>query len=223
MAKKASKKPVPAKAKSKAKANKEAKKAFARERRPAAKKTAARKSAPRAAPQPRWKPGGMHDLVTNLVYKDAVSAIGFYKAAFGAVEVMRMMAPDGRSVWHAELKIGDSIFFLNDEMPQSSTVAPGPNHKPTAALQLYVPDCDATFNQAVRAGARPGLPLVEMFWGDRMGSVIDPFGHSWMISTRVRALTEEQMRKGGEEFAERMKQQGGMQPQGAAPPKNSDH
>ena len=163
----------------------------------------------------------MHDLVTNLVYNNAVSAIAFYKAAFGAVERSRMMAPDGRGVWHAELKIGDSILFLNDEMPQSTTAAPGPSHRPTAALQLYVPDCDATFNQAVRAGARPVMPLAEMFWGDRMGSVVDPFGHSWMISTRLRTLTPEQLRKAGAEFAERMKQQGGMKPQGDAPPEST--
>ena len=200
-----------------------AKKVSAKARRPAAKKSAARQPATRAAPPPKWKPAGMHQLITNLVYKNAVSAIEFYQTAFGAVVHNLMMAPDGRGVWHAELKIGDSTFFLNDEMPQSTVVAPGPDHKPTATMQLYVPDCDAAFNRAVRAGARPGMPLGDMFWGDRMGSVIDPFGHSWMISTRVRELTQEQMRQAGEEFVERMKQQGGMQPPPAAPPGNIDH
>ena len=172
---------------------------------------APRTPAPRAPPQPKWKPPGMHDLVTNLVFKNTVAAIEFYQAAFGATEQMRMMAPDGSGVWHAELKIGDSLFFLNDEMPQSTAAAAGPNHKPTATLQLYVPDCDAVLKQALQAGAKPGMPVADMFWGDRMGSVVDPFGQIWMISTRVRALTEEQMRKGGEEFVERMKQQEGMQ------------
>ncbi len=188
-------------------------------RRPQAKASASRTSAPRAPPPPRWKPPGMNDLVTNLVFKNTVAAIEFYQAAFGATEQMRMMAPDGSGVWHAELKIGDSHFFLNDEMPQSTAAAAGPNHKPTATLQLYVPDCDAVVKQALQAGARPGMPVADMFWGDRMGSVVDPFGQIWMISTRVLALTEEQMRKGGAEFAERMKQQEGMQ---QPPPANPD-
>ena len=187
--------------------------------------SAPRKSAPapRPAPQPKWKPAGMHDLVAGLVFKNAAAAIEFYKTAFGAREQSRMMSPDGRSVWHAELQIGDSTFFLNDEMPQgSAVVAPGPDHKPTVTLQLYVPDCDALVLRAVQAGARPGMPVAEMFWGDRMGSVTDPFGQSWMISTRVRTLTPGQMRKAGADFAEQMKQQGGM-PKPEAPPPNTDH
>jgi uncharacterized glyoxalase superfamily protein PhnB len=201
-------------------------------RKVSAKKNAAKKSAPRkaasakarraaparqaAAPrQPKWKPEKMHDVVANLVFKDAAGAIEFYKQAFGAKELMRMIAPGGRSVWHAELRIGDSTIFLNDEMPESPTAAPGPGHKPTTTLQLYVPDCDAVFNRAVQAGAKPGMPLMEMFWGDRMGSLIDPFGQVWMISTRVKNLTQEEMRKGGEEFAARMaaQQQGAPQEQ----------
>ena len=131
----------------------------------------------------------------------------FYKRAFGATEVMRMMAPDGRSVWHGELRIGDSILFLNDNMPGSPLTPPSAQHKPTASFQIYVPDCDAVFNRAVQAGAKPGMPLADMFWGDRMGSVADPFGQVWMISTRVRVLTEDQMRKAGEEFAAEMARQ----------------
>ena len=131
-----------------------------------------------------------------------------------------MMSPDGRGVWHAELRVGDTTVFLNDEMPGGPglVAAPGPDHKPSATLQLYVADCDATFNRAVQAGARPAMPLTDMFWGDRSGVVIDPFGQPWMISTRVKSMTEEQMRAAGQEFAKQMAQQGGMQPAASKPP-----
>jgi uncharacterized glyoxalase superfamily protein PhnB len=208
MAKKAAKKKAPAKAKSRAKPAK------------SAARKVARPSAPKAAAQPKWKPKGLHDVIANLVLKNAAGAIEFYKNAFGAKEQMRMMSPDGRGVWHAELRIGDSTIFLNDDMPGGPgfTAAPGPDHKASASLQLYVSDCDAVFNRAVQAGAKPGMPLMDMFWGDRMGGVIDPFGQPWMISTRVKELTQEQMRKAGEEFAKQMAQQGGMQKQQPAAP-----
>src|SRR5438309_1649531 len=80
-------------------------------------------------------------------------AIDFYKQAFGAQELMRMPAPDGRGIWHAEIRIGDSVVYLVDEMPQSPVAAPSPTHKPTAVISLYVPDCDAVFQAAVQAGA----------------------------------------------------------------------
>jgi uncharacterized glyoxalase superfamily protein PhnB len=163
----------------------------------------------------------LHDLVAHLVFKDASGAIEFYKRAFGAKEMSRMTAPGGTAVWHAELRIGDSHIFLNDEMPGSSVAAPGPGQKPTVTLQLYVPDCDAVFSRAMQAGAKPAMPLADMFWGDRMGSVVDPYGQVWSISTRVKHLTPEQMRTAGEEFAATMaRQQGASQdrsPTGAGP------
>jgi len=161
----------------------------------------------------------MHDLVANLVLSDAAAALEFYKRAFGAKEEMRMMSPDGRSVWHAEIRIGDSILFLNDNMPGSPLEVPSAQHKPTASLQIYVPDCDAVFNRAVQAGAKPSTPLSDMFWGDRMGVVVDPFGQVWAISTRVRVLTEDQMRKAGEAFAAEMARQ--HQNPGGQPPPNA--
>jgi len=214
MAKKAAKKKAP-KAKSRAKKT-APKKSAAR--------AAARPSAPKAAPQPKWKPQGLHDLIANLVLKNASGAIEFYKKAFGAKEMRRMMSPDGRGVWHAELRIGDSTIFLNDDMPMGGpgfVTSPGPDHKPTATLQIYVADCDAVFNRAVQAGARPVMPMMDMFWGDRMGEVIDPFGQPWMISSRVKQLTDEEMRKAGEEFARQMAQQGGMKPPSAPQPASS--
>jgi uncharacterized glyoxalase superfamily protein PhnB len=216
MAKKAKKAPSKPKARAKKPAPK--KSAPRKAARPAAPKTA-RPAAPKAAAQPKWKPAGVHDMIANLVLKNAAGAIEFYKNAFGAKEQRRMMSPDGTGVWHAELRIGDSTLFLNDEMPGGPgfVAAPGPGQKPTATLQIYVADCDAVFTRAVRAGAKPVMPMTDMFWGDRMGEVIDPFGQPWMISTRMKNLSDAEMRKGGEEFAARMSQQGGMQQPPAAP------
>jgi uncharacterized glyoxalase superfamily protein PhnB len=193
MAKKAAKKKAPAK-------------------KSAAKKSAARRSAPAraAAPKkPAYKPARVQDVIANLVFRDSVAAIEFYKNVFGAQELMRMPSPDGKGIWHAELRIGDTVIYLNDEAPMGGASPVSPGSKPTVSLQLYVPDVDATFSRAVQAGAKPTMPVTDMFWGDRMGSVADPFGQVWMISTHVKDLTEEQMRKGGEEFAATMRQQSG--------------
>ena len=233
--KKLAKKPAPKRA---AKPAAKAKKSAGKAQKPAARSAAtsraasARRSATRPRPaatkpaaHPKWRPEGMHDLVVNLVYKDATAALDFYQAAFGAQKLMCMMSPDGRSVWHAEMRIGNAVFFLNDESPMGSAVAAGPEHRATASLQIYTPDCDALFNRAVQAGAKPVMPLSDMFWGDRMGSVMDPFGQSWMLATRVKELSPEQMRKAGEEFARTFAQQ--MQEQqhaggnGSAPPSAS--
>jgi PhnB protein len=128
-----------------------------------------------------------------------------------------MTAPGGRGIWHAELRIGDSVLYINDAMPGGPHEAPGPGRKPTAAVQIYVPDVDATFDRAVKAGATPGMPVADQFWGDRMGFVIDPFGQTWGILTRVKAMSETDMRKAGEEFAARMaEQQNAAQPAGAS-------
>ena len=151
-----------------------------------------------------YKPQGMHDVAANLLFKDAAAGLEFYKTAFGGVETMRMPSPDGKKIWHAEMRIGDSTFFLNDEFPGGYTVAPSAEHKPTSSVQLYVTDCDQTFNQAIAAGGKPLLALTDMFWGDRMGMLQDPFGHVWTIATHKLDLTAEEIRKGGDEFAARM-------------------
>ncbi len=152
-------------------------------------------------------PKDMHTITPSLTFRDAAKAIDFYKTAFGAQEVMRMPSPDGRYIWHAELRIGDSVFYLGDEMPGSATHAPTREHPATASLALYVEDADVLFQRATSAGAATVMPVQEMFWGDRMGVVTDPFGHSWMIMTHTRDLTEEEIRRGGEEFARRMEEQ----------------
>ena len=196
-------------------ARKKARKVPAKKKAPARKASASRsKTRARTARGPAWKPEGVQDVIPSLVSRNANSAIEFYKAAFGAKEEMRMMSPDGRAVWHAELRIGDAIFFINDAMPGGPNEAPGPAHKPTSSVQLYVPDVDAVWARALEAGASVAMPLQDQFWGDRMGVLVDPFGQPWGLSTRVRAMTMDEMRKAGEEFAKqfaRHQQSGGQE------------
>jgi uncharacterized glyoxalase superfamily protein PhnB len=150
-------------------------------------------------------PKGLHTLTPNLVYREAAQAIDFYKKAFGAEELMRMPGPDGKGIWHAELRIGDSVFYMNDETPGMSVCrAPNAQNIATASLQVYVTDADASFKRAVDAGAKVAMPMADMFWGDRTGMVTDPYGHSWMISTHVKDLSPEEMKKGAEEAAKQM-------------------
>ncbi|ABS28231.1 VOC family protein [Anaeromyxobacter sp. Fw109-5] len=149
-------------------------------------------------------PDGMHTLTPNLVLRGAEKAIEFYKRALGAQEVARMPAPDGKSIWHAELRIGDSMLFLNDEMPGMGAGAPSPDSPVPVTMWLYVPDTDAAFKRAVDAGAKPTMEPSDMFWGDRCAGVADPFGYVWSFATHQKDLTEEEMRRAGEEFARSM-------------------
>jgi uncharacterized glyoxalase superfamily protein PhnB len=137
----------------------------------------------------------MHTATPNLVFRDASAAIAFYQRAFGASEVRRMPRPDGRGVWHAEIQIGDSILYLADEVPGSLVRAPSPESPGTVSIWLYVEDCEAAFRRAVEAGARVVMPLREMFWGDRFGMVVDPFGLAWAVATRVREVPPEELRR----------------------------
>lgn len=149
-------------------------------------------------------PKGMHSITPNLVLRDCARAITFYQHAFGAKEVRRMTSPDGRSVWHAELRIGDSVVYVNDEMPGSQAVAPTPEHPAAMSIQLYVEDCDTVFAKALAAGARSSMKPDDMFWGDRMGSVVDPYGYTWAIATHVRDVSEDDMRRAMQEAQRRM-------------------
>ena len=149
-------------------------------------------------------PEGLHTVTPTMVIAGCARAIDFYKKAFGAEEIDRHMAPDGRSVWHAALRIGDSVVFMNDEMEGMSAPAPGPGRPSPVRLWLYVPDCDASFRRAVEAGAKEGRKPEEMFWGDRCASVTDPFGYGWELATRVKNLTREEMQRASEEFARKM-------------------
>lgn len=152
-------------------------------------------------------PQGMHTVTPNLTVRDCAKAIDFYKKALGAQEVARMNAPDGKSVWHAELKIGDSIVFMNDEMPGMGRPAPQASNPVPVTMWLYVADCDAAFDRAVKAGAKAIEPPTDMFWGDRCAGVADPYGYLWSFATHQKDLTEEEMRRAGAEFARQMSQQ----------------
>jgi PhnB protein len=150
-------------------------------------------------------PVGNHTVTPHLILRDAAKAIEFYKKAFGAVEIMRMPGPDGKSVAHGEIKIGDSLVYLADEWPGMEHLAsPAKVGATTVSIHLYVKDCDAMFNQAVAAGAKVSMPLMNMFWGDRYGKVTDPFGHEWGIATHIEDVPPEEMGKRAEEAMKQM-------------------
>jgi PhnB protein len=137
-------------------------------------------------------PEGYHSLQIYLAVEDASKAIDFYKEAFGAEETVRMPGPDGK-VAHAELQIGDSKLMLSDPFPQSNVRPPAERGGSTASVFMYVDDVDATFEQAQKAGATVVSELEDMFWGDRFGTVADPFGHVWAMATHKEDLSEEEM------------------------------
>jgi uncharacterized glyoxalase superfamily protein PhnB len=141
-----------------------------------------------------------------LTVRDAARVIEFYKEAFGAEERHRMTAPDGKSVAHAELKIGDSVFMLSDEMPGQSC-EPGAVAETCIGFYLYVQDVDDVFERAVAAGAKVKEPLKDAFWGDRVGKIIDPAGHEWILATHVEDVSAEEMEERGREFFEKMLQE----------------
>ena len=137
-------------------------------------------------------PEGYHTLTPYLTFEDAAEAIDYYKEAFGARERMRMEAPGGR-IGHAELEIGDSLVMLSDAFPQSTTRPPSEVGTTTAGVFMYVEDVDAVFKQAVDKGAKVTMEVEDQFWGDRFGSIVDPFGHSWSIATHVEDVPPEEM------------------------------
>jgi uncharacterized glyoxalase superfamily protein PhnB len=153
------------------------------------------------------RPQERHTLTPNLVVRDCARAIEFYKRALGAQEVSRFPSPDGKSIWHAELKIGDSVFFLNDEMPGMERPAPNDSNPAPVTMWIGVSDTDAAYRKAVEAGARSTMEPADMFWGDRCASVADPFGYLWSFATHQKDLTDEEMRRAGEDFARTMEQQ----------------
>ena len=136
-------------------------------------------------------PKEFHTVTPHIVVRDSAGAIDFYKRAFAATEISRTQMGSGGPIVHAEVRIGDSIVMLNDEMEgQSAPKGPSP-----VTLSLYVADADATFASATKAGAQPVMPLANMFWGDRYGVVVDPFGHSWAIATRIEDVSAEELQK----------------------------
>jgi PhnB protein len=142
-------------------------------------------------------PEGYRTVTPYLSLDDAAAAIDFYKNAFGAKERMRMPTPDGR-IGHAELEIGDSLVMLADTFPQSQTKSPKELGGTTGGIFLYVEDIDASYQQAVAAGATATMEPQDMFWGDRFGSVVDPFGHHWSFATHKEDLSEEEIAERGQ-------------------------
>ncbi len=140
-------------------------------------------------------PEGFHTVTPHLVVKGASQAIEFYKKAFGAEERSRMHGPDGKSIMHAQLKIGDSLLFLVDEFPEMGSYGPLTGGRSPVTIHLYVQDVDSAFSTALAAGARQIMPPADMFWGDRYGKLVDPFGHEWSLATHKEDLTPEEIGK----------------------------
>jgi PhnB protein len=141
-------------------------------------------------------PPGHDNLIPHLVCNSCSEAIEFYKKAFGAEEIQRMPAPDGRRIMHAAIKIGKSVVFLVDDFPE---MCGGKSETPLAlkgtpvTLHHYVENCDAAIKRAQEAGATLTMPATDMFWGDRYGQVTDPYGHRWSFATHIKDVTPEQM------------------------------
>jgi PhnB protein len=137
-------------------------------------------------------PDGYTSVTPYLAVDDAAQAIAYYEKAFGARERGRMEAPDGK-IAHAELEIGDSLVMLSDVLPQFVTKSPKDLGGSSASILLYVEDVDAVVKQAVDAGATVATEVADQFWGDRFGTVIDPYGHAWSIATHVEDVPPEEM------------------------------
>ena len=139
-------------------------------------------------------PDGFHTATPYLTVKGATAAIDFYKRAFGATELFRMPGPDGK-IMHAEITIGNSRIMLADECAANATQAPTSLNGTAIGIFLYVEDVDASYKQAIKAGAKETQPVQDMFWGDRFGKLTDPFGHKWMLATHKEDVTPAEMEK----------------------------
>ncbi len=147
-------------------------------------------------------PKGYHAVTPYLIIRGAAAALAFYKKAFGATELMRMPGPNGL-IGHAEIKIGDSHIMLADEHVEMGYKGPETIGGTPVTIMLYVPNSDATFKRAVAGGATVKEAMEDKFYGDRVGSIIDPFGHAWHIGTHVRDVPPKQMAKAAAELAKK--------------------
>ena len=141
-------------------------------------------------------PEGYHSVTPYIVVDDAAAALDFYKRAFGAEEVLRM--PMGDRIGHAELQVGDSVVMLADEVPAMGHKGPKAYGGAAVSLMIYVTDVDATFKRALEAGATAQRPVQDQFYGDRSGTLVDPFGHVWTVSTHTEDLSPEEMQRRAE-------------------------
>jgi len=148
-------------------------------------------------------PKGLHTVTPSIVVAGAAKAIDFYKKALGAEEIMRFAGPDGK-IMHAEIRIGDSVIMLGDEMPDQGAKGPKAYGGTSVSFFVYGENVDAAWKRAVDAGAKPVMPLADQFWGDRTGCIEDPFGHNWWLAQHIQDLTPEEIQKGSEAFASQM-------------------
>ena len=139
-------------------------------------------------------PQGLHSLTPSFTLEGAAQAIEFFSQAFGAETLNRVPDPSGKKVWHAMLRIGNSVIFLNDTFPDM------PSKPMPMRLWLYGEDVDAAFKRATGAGARTVSPPTDMFWGDRVAEVSDKWGNAWVLAQHVRDLSPEEMKKAGDDF-----------------------
>ncbi len=150
-------------------------------------------------------PEGYHTVTPYLIVHDAARALEFYRQAFGATELMRLTGPNGK-IGHAEIRIGDSPIMLADEHPAMGAISPQTLGGAAVSILLYVEDVDARFAQAVAAGGTVLRPLQDQFYGDRSGTLRDPFGHTWSLATHKEDVSPEEMERRAAAF---MKQQAG--------------
>ena len=145
-------------------------------------------------------PEGFHSITPYLVFKDARKAMEFYKRAFGAQERFVMPGPDGKGVMHAELQIGNSIIMMSEENPQQPCKSAETSGGSPGSFFIYLENVDDAFRTAVEADAEVRMPVQDMFWGDRAGTVQDPFGYSWTLATHSKDLTMEEIQQGAQTF-----------------------
>ena len=147
-------------------------------------------------------PNGYHTVTPSFTFKDSKKAVEFYKKAFGAKVLDLMPDPSGRRTIHATIQIGNSIVMMGDEMPGAENCAKSAETLGSSPISFYVymPNADRAFNQAVAAGGKAIMPVADMFWGDRCGTLKDPFGYSWMIATHKQDLANDEIQKGAEAF-----------------------
>jgi uncharacterized glyoxalase superfamily protein PhnB len=148
-------------------------------------------------------PDGFHTLTPHIVVPDGAAAIELYKQAFDAQELSRLLTPDGKTVMHAQLKIGDSLLMLGSEFPPHA-LSPKSRGGTSVYLHLYLADADAAFDRAVKAGCTVRMPVSDTFWGDRYGVVEDPFGHQWAIATHQHDYTPKQIAANAKAFMAKM-------------------
>jgi uncharacterized glyoxalase superfamily protein PhnB len=146
-------------------------------------------------------PEGMHSVTAQLTVDGAAEAIEFYKKAFGAVELSRAPDPSGKKIWHASIRIGDSVIFINDAFPEMGGTA----HP--SSLWIYTGEVDAAYKRAADAGCEVRMPIADMFWGDRMASLADRWGNRWSLAMRIKDMTPDEMHQASEKAAQEWSQQ----------------